>query len=832
MRVVLKDFQVEAVGELADKFSGAQTLAATSNPVAVLLNAPTGSGKTMMMTALIDQLLAGDENGTEGDPDLVFLWLTDDPELNKQSASKLLATSSVLTAFNVRMIDASVNSETLSPGNVYFLNTQKLGLSTSYVKKGDGRDYTVWEIIENTIAAGPTKFVLIIDEAHRGARGKEAELAETIMQKFVKGDVEIGMVPLIIGVSATPDRFINLCTTTNRPLLRVDVPPEKVRESGLLKEFVDLYHPDEKQPNRATMLVEAIESWKIYCTGWEAYGKTEGESVPVPILLVQVEDARSGTGQVSATDMAMVMRTLVEKVVNTDDRWIAHAFQEGSVLNIDGHMVRHLAPSLIDADSFVKVVLFKSSLNTGWDCPRAETMVSFRSAKDETNIAQLVGRMVRAPLARRIDADEHLNTVALYLPYYDSEAVKKVVERLTGDPDSVPPTKVREGSAAVTLVRAKGSELCFEALDKLPTYAIPRSRSTKPIPRLGKVASLLGELGLEADPVKTYRGELVTVLLAEHKRLAKDAEFMRLSNEASLLDMRRRRIALATKNKVNEESVMTKATIADADLDMLHADSGRTLGEGLHQEYLRRRVKVDKVDSRVSKIELAALVAMPGVLEKVNNAAEAKRKQWIRDHKVAINGSGEKYRQVLRDIEGAGSEPELSTISVQSTIEGVKAVTAWNKHIYVESDGMFHYDFTSSWERKVVELETTRADIIGWIRNPDRKPWSLCAPRLDGTKWVGIYPDFIFFRQTKSGIQSDIVDPHLLNDKDAPARAAALASFADKHANHFGRIEMMIFASDSDKTGKRIDLMDKAVRNRVAQVKDHAHLKDIFDQAS
>ena len=35
-------------------------------------------------------------------------------------------------------------------------------------------------------------------------------------------------------------------------------------------------------------------------------------------------------------------------------------------------------------------------------CPRAETMMSFRRAEDYTYIAQLLGRVIRTPLARRV----------------------------------------------------------------------------------------------------------------------------------------------------------------------------------------------------------------------------------------------------------------------------------------------------------------------------------------------------------------------------------------------------------------------------------------------
>ena len=46
-------------------------------------------------------------------------------------------------------------------------------------------------------------------------------------------------------------------------------------------------------------------------------------------------------------------------------------------------------------------------------------MVSFRAASDKTHITQLIGRMVRAPLARRIPGNERLNAVDCLLPHFN-----------------------------------------------------------------------------------------------------------------------------------------------------------------------------------------------------------------------------------------------------------------------------------------------------------------------------------------------------------------------------------------------------------------------------
>jgi type III restriction enzyme len=281
-----------------------------------------------------------------------------------------------------------------------------------------------------------------------------------------------------------------------------------------------------------------------------------------------------------------------------------------------------------------------------------------------------------------------------------------------------------------------------------------------------------------------------------------------------------------------EPIVRVQVDIADKNVDDLYAAAGRLLGEGLHREYLRECWDPnEEASARNVKIELSALVATPGVLDEVNASADALRKHWTNAHKAAVPSMDEKDAQTWRDIEGAGSEPEELKMKMPGTIEGTKNGQPWDRHIYSDGAGKFHQTFTSSWERKVVERELARDDVVGWLRNQDRKQWALCVPRKQAGKWAGIYPDFIFFRDTQSGLLADVIDPHLLSDQDAPARAKALAEFAQKHAAHFGRFEMVIFDGPNDEVGKRLDLMDEPTRNKVTEVSTHNHLRQLFEAA-
>jgi hypothetical protein len=154
------------------------------------------------------------------------------------------------------------------------------------------------------------------------------------------------------------------------------------------------------------------------------------------------------------------MRVLRDTLGNLPNDAFAHAFQEGMPIKlVGGEDLRYLASSDIESDPDVKAVFFKTSLNTGWDCPRAEVMMSFRTAADATYIAQLVGRMVRTALAHRVGADEALNTVALFLPHYNSKGFEAVNWDVGSD-------SAREGDTVQVDIAAENVDDLFEAVGR------------------------------------------------------------------------------------------------------------------------------------------------------------------------------------------------------------------------------------------------------------------------------------------------------------------------------------------------------------------------------
>src|SRR5579872_3214389 len=672
----------------------------------------------MIMTDVIEKIVEGYED-YEPEHDATFLWLTDQPELNEQAKRKMQIASSVLGSARLITIDSSFDQEVMNDGCVYFLNTQKLGREKSLVEKGDERTYTIWETISNTIKRKPDKLYLIIDEAHRGMResDRDREQARTIVQKFIKGSAgQIPAVPLVIGISATSDRFRVMLEGTTRVARPIDVDAAAVRESGLIKDYVRFNVPREEVPSDITLLKRAAERWQAYRSEWATYCSGEGLPIVAPILVVQVEDAAAG--RVSKTDLAEAITAIDGVVGRLPQEAYAQAFQEGVAVPIsEGRRLRYLAPSEKNDETNLKVIFLKTNLSTGWDCPRAEVMMSFRKAIDATLIAQLVGRMVRTPLARRIDKNEMLNGVTLMLPHYKAAELKRVVERLkAADPDSMPPTEFEPDDGIEDLHRAVGKESCFTGLGDLPSYVIPkRSRMTE-VQRAMKLARLLEHDAIQCDAIEIARRHIIDVIDAEYERVKDQEAFKKALQRITKVEIEELEFKFG--DDIEEIPTIFWTETSPENVEDLFSEAGRRITEGAHKLYWRHRAEV--ASPHDAKRETIALLGLPGVIEKVNVAVGDLVKQWLEEHRVKMKAQPEAERQGYDEIRKTAKDPQLTSLDMPFGIESRKSDSQWPKHIYVNQSNEFTASL-NTWESMILSEELSREDVIGWFRNVPRK---------------------------------------------------------------------------------------------------------------
>lgn len=434
MKAELFPFQKKALSQLrlmaGEAIHGYQRTHANQ---VVSFTAPTGAGKTIIMASLIEEIFFGGVEYEE-QPEAIFVWLSDSPQLNEQSKDKIdLKADRILLGQCVTISDDSFDQEMLDEGHIYFLNTQKLGKNSNLTKHSDERQYTIWETLANTAREKSDRLYIIIDEAHRGMQGREAGRATTIMQKFLKGSPDDGLepMPVVIGMSATIARFNVLVSGIVATTYPVVVTTDEVRASGLLKDRIVISYPEENSGNRdMAVLQAAADEWKDKWEHWYQYCFEQHYAYVNPILVIQVQNS---TGEnVSATDLNDCIQKIEERCnIRFQEGEVVHTFgQTNAALIVNGLTVPYVEPAAISEDKRIKVVFFKESLSTGWDCPRAETMMSFRRATDATYIAQLLGRMIRTPMQMHIQVDDTLNDVHLYLPYFDAGTVKDVVQAL------------------------------------------------------------------------------------------------------------------------------------------------------------------------------------------------------------------------------------------------------------------------------------------------------------------------------------------------------------------------------------------------------------------
>ena len=444
MRDELISFQQTAVSKLLAEINSAQAYhRVDGRPQVIAFRAPTGSGKTIVMTEVIEDILNGTETTVE-QPEAIFVWLSDSPQLNEQSKTKIIQKADKIRPNQcVTIEDDSFDQEMLDDGMIYFLNTQKLGKASRLVSGSDSRTYTIWQSLQNTAERKGNHLYVIIDEAHRGMQDREAARATSIMQKFLKGSEADGLdaMPVVIGMSATDERFRRLVGNISSVRHDVDVRPDEVRASGLLKDRIIITYPEQDSIDDMVILQAAADEWKDKCEHWNYYCTTQKSQQVRPVLVIQVENRNSDSA--SATEIGECLSRIEARTgARFSEYEVVHTFGQTATIEAGGLKIHHVDASDIADNKKIRVVFFKENLSTGWDCPRAETMMSFRHAQDASYIAQLLCRKIRTPLQRHIDVDETLNEVCLFLPHFNKDNVESVMKALQDEEGSDIPADV------------------------------------------------------------------------------------------------------------------------------------------------------------------------------------------------------------------------------------------------------------------------------------------------------------------------------------------------------------------------------------------------------
>lgn len=860
MKFTLKEYQDEAVREVLSYLRKARKRwHEDGDKHAFSLTATTGAGKTVMAAAAFEALFHGDDNfDFEADPGAVVIWFSDDPALNEQTRFRLLEASDRLAFTDLVVVQNTFNREKFEAGKVYFLNTQKLGKKSLLVRgyepedeqtggripfpemRPDLRSHTIWDTIQNTIDDPSLTLYLVLDEAHRGM-GSTTTAAQndksTIVKRLINGAGSVPAIPIVWGISATIERFNTaMAGAEGRSTLpNVVVDSAKVQESGLLKDTISLETPKNVGQFDTVLVRRATDKIKASSAAWDEYAKQQNDAKIVkPLMVLQVPNTPD------PEEIGRAIDTIFQQWPELTRDAIAHVFGEHSTQTFGGYAVSYISPERVQDSPWVRVLIAKDAISTGWDCPRAEVMVSFRSARDRTHITQLLGRMVRTPLARRIPGNDRLNSVDCLLPFFDAKSVTAVADALMkggGDEGDAPLPGRR------VLINAKEMrpnptvpEGVWEKFLSLPSQSLPQ-RGAKPVKRLTALAHELVADGLLPNAGKKAHAEMHKVLDASQARYADEIDAARkavLTVEGKSLDVDLR----GKKKSFNDFwEDADYAVIEDAyrrAARILSADLART-----YAEYLAaKKTSADSPEDALMEAhaDIAALGLVPEVKTYLDAEADKLSKAWLDAYRIPIKSLSDARQDVYRQIRGWSADPgDIDLAKPTSWMEATAAREAdgsetplptYEHHLLCDEEGLFPAEM-NEWESEVLTTEMERRGFLAWYRNPSRASQeSLGIAYTDDSQIKIVRPDFIFFSMQANGtIAANIVDPHGTQFSDALPKLQGLARYAETHADIYGRIEVIAKVGDKLRV---LDLIDQDVRQAVA---DATNAKSLYEGA-
>ncbi|MFF0818367.1 DEAD/DEAH box helicase [Rhodococcus sp. NPDC003318] len=849
MRYTLKDYQSEAVRDVLRNLEQARdTYHRYGSLSQFSLTATTGAGKTVMAAAIIEALFFGsDDFDFSADQGAVVLWFSDDPSLNEQSRARLQAAASELDS-RLRVIPSTFSEPSLRPGHVYFLNTQKLSKNSRLVRgepelpegqdllfkpRPDDVQSTIYDVIRNTVENQDLTLYFVLDEAHRGM-GASSNDRSSIVQRLINGQGKVPPLPVVFGVSATVERFQTAMKNVEgrAALPAVVVDSSLVQASGLLKDDIVLSIPEESGVFDTVLLTRAVKKVRASTTAWNLYAQEQEEPDPVvPLLVVQVED------KPAQETLLRTLDTIYEAWPDLSYDSVANVFGEHQDLVIGQQLVPYVEPQRVQDAKHIRVLLAKSAISTGWDCPRAEVLVSFRPATDRTHITQLLGRMMRTPLARRIPGNELLNSVDCLLPFFDRKTATGVAQMLmkgaTTKDDEDDDTGGGEGRRVlfdpVSLYpNGEITKEVWERFSALPSVTIPR-KGVKPVRRLTALATALSKDDLVDEAVDKAHKHLHSVL--DGRAVQYKEKVAHAREDVLTMDgvEARGRVGGGLSYKSFSESADTRA-IEDA-----YRAATRVLSPALCSSYVDYLVGPDDDGDELleASITVAALALVPEIVQDIDGEADDLARKWLGSTRIARKSLSDDRQAEYDRLEGMSTHPERISLAQPKTAQADTKVrhpdgtetelSTRRMHLMATDDGTYPIDL-NDWERKVVDHEIQQHGFKGWYRNPERTSKESLAIAFQDPSgdWKALRPDFIFFGTTHDGtVVADLVDPHGHHLADALPKLRGLADFAEQYGDDFRRIESV---AETGGVLRVLDLTKSAVRAAVRDAQDAKQL--------
>lgn len=356
--IELRDYQKEAIKSLYTKVEKA--LISPENKV-VIFQAPTGSGKTLMVSEMLKKLV----RDRKSEKAFSFVWVSV-RMLHEQSKEKLEKYYE-----DDRLIQCSyfedLEDRKIGENEILFINWHSINKKdiNIFVRENE-QDNNLNSVIRNT-KEEDRDIILIIDESHHTAKSeKSRELIEVISPKVT------------LEVSATPHLAENVFEIERIPL-------SSVKAEEMIKSEISVNPEFSKKKIGDKSADELVIESALLKRKWLQLKLKEENSNINPLVLIQLPDKREGMDDKKRS----VINILEEKfdITEKNERlaiWLSEQHSD-ALANIEKD------------DNKVDVLIFKQAIALGWDCPRASILVIFRESKSFTFTIQTIGRIMRMP---------------------------------------------------------------------------------------------------------------------------------------------------------------------------------------------------------------------------------------------------------------------------------------------------------------------------------------------------------------------------------------------------------------------------------------------------
>lgn len=323
----------------------------------VVMKAPTGSGKTIILIDYVDTYLSNVDKKT------AFIWLCPGKgNLEEQSRKKMQKLSPGRKTQN--LFDALLGG--FPESSTTFINWELV------TKKGntairDSERKNLFDRIAEAHRSG-IAFIVIIDEEHSNNTAK----ARTIIDAFAAKHT--------IRVSAT--------AIENKRYEFFEIDELDVINAGLITKA--LYVNEGITENLTidddydTLLDLADMKRKAIAERYKGIGK-----IIRPLVLIQFPNGKPET-----------IKAVEEKLAS-----MGYTYENGMVSKWMSEDKKDLPDNLTENDGIPVFLLMKQAISTGWDCPRAKILVKLREGMSESFEIQTIGRIRRMPEATHYDDD-------------------------------------------------------------------------------------------------------------------------------------------------------------------------------------------------------------------------------------------------------------------------------------------------------------------------------------------------------------------------------------------------------------------------------------------